>query len=218
MKDIGSYYNLPMISYADAITYMIDNGQLTWKEFSNDQSHPNADGHKIVCDMIAYYFDTVAAMEENTEEYNFPTIFLASDTTVNSHIVESDGLTPTSLGDWTEGTTINTFTKGWSYNGVKEEKENGPLTFKVTAKNLYLLYRENNTGNLGEVNVKITDEDGNVEETKVNGLTANGWGNPTVFLLKPSGKQQEYTVEISMAEGSEDKFFEVLGFGYTLAK
>lgn len=39
MKQIGSYYSLPMISYADALTYMIDNKQMTWEDFSTMIRH-----------------------------------------------------------------------------------------------------------------------------------------------------------------------------------
>ncbi|MBP1572348.1 MAG: SGNH/GDSL hydrolase family protein [Oscillospiraceae bacterium] len=214
MKEIGTYYNLPMISYADGLTYMFDNGKMTWKDFSDDQSHPNVEGHKVVRDMIAYYFDTVSAMEKNENDFKLSPIFLHSDSYENCHIIESDALTPENLGSWKEGSNINTFTKGWTYN--KKIEGNQPLTFKLEAKNLYLLFKENKGGNLGTVNVKITSEDGTVDEKPINGITSGGWGNPTVSVLKLSQKKQTYTIEITMAEGSEEKLFEVLGFGYTL--
>ncbi len=215
MKALGEYYNLPMISYADGLTYMFENGQMTWKDFSSDQSHPNGNGHKLVRDIIAYYFDTVAKTERSEKDFKLTPIYLINDSYVNCHIIEGDSLTADELGSWTVGSTINTFKNGWTFDG--DAQNNAPLKFTVEAKNLYLLFKENGSNsNLGKVNVKITSEDGEVNDIPVNGITSGGWGNPTVTILKISPKKQTYTVEIVMAEGFEDKDFEVLGFGYTL--
>lgn len=59
MKQIGEFYHLPMISYCDALRYLFANNRMTWKDFSDDQSHPNDEGHKLVASMVDYYFDTV---------------------------------------------------------------------------------------------------------------------------------------------------------------
>ena len=59
MKQIGEFYHLPMISYCDALRYLFANNRMTWKDFSDDQSHPNTEGHKLVASMVDYYFDTV---------------------------------------------------------------------------------------------------------------------------------------------------------------
>lgn len=214
MKQIGEYYKLPMISYADGLTYMFDNGQMEWKDFSSDQSHPNGNGHKVVRDIIAYYFDTVAKTERAEKDYKLTPIYLLSDTYVNCHLIEGDKLEADSLGSWKVGSTINTFTNGWTYEGSAGNNE--PLVFSIEAKNLYLVFKENNTGNLGKVRCVITSEDGTVDEMPIDAITSGGWGNPTVKLLKISGKKQVYKVEIFMDEGNEDKLFEVLGFGYTL--
>ncbi len=215
MKTLGEYYNLPMISYADGLTYMFENGQMTWKDFSSDQSHPNGNGHKIVRDIIAYYFDTVAEAERYEKDFTLTPIYLINDSYVNCHIIEGDKLTADEPGSWKVGSTINTFKNGWTFDGDAEN--NAPLKFTVEAKNLYLLFKENGlNSNLGKVLVKITSEDGEVNDIPVNGITSGGWGDPTVTLLKISPKKQTYTVEIVMAEGFEDKDFEVLGFGYTL--
>ncbi len=215
MKALGEYYNLPMISYADGLTYMFENGQMTWKDFSSDQSHPNGNGHKLVRDIIAYYFDTVAKTARSEKDFKLTPIYLINDSYVNCHIIEGDSLTADELGSWTVGSTINTFKNGWTFDG--DAQNNAPLKFTVEAKNLYLLFKENGSNsNLGKVNVKITSEDGEVNDIPVNGITSGGWGDPTVTILKISPKKQTYTVEIVMAEGFEDKDFEVLGFGYTL--
>ena len=66
MKEIGEYYDLPMISAADALTVEFDEGRLTWKDYSNDQSHPNTVGHELLCEFIANMY-TSAESSEDTE-------------------------------------------------------------------------------------------------------------------------------------------------------
>lgn len=212
MKKIGEYYDLPMISYADGITYLMDNGQLTWDEFSKDGSHPNLHGHEMVTDMISYYFEQLEAAEAS-DEYAFPEEPMYSEQYVNCHIMESDVLAPESLGSWEAGSNINTFDKGWTFKGSADNNE--PIVFKVKGSALYLLFKENSVGSgMGSVKVTCTDEDGNSEDTLVNAETSGGWGDPTVANILLGDESKEYTVSISVLEGTEDKEFQILGLGY----
>lgn len=212
MKMIGDYYDLPMISYADGITYMFDNDQLTWKEFSNDQSHPNADGHAIVSDMIVYYLQQVTSTARSDEEYEYPDAMFG-ETYVDCHIVEGDALNPESLGSWTEGSNINTFRNGWTFSGDSENNE--PAVFKVKGKTLYMLFKENSVGSgMATAKVTVTAPDGTSEEKLINAETSGGWGDPTVGVIKTGDEEQEYTVSVEIEKGFEDKEFQILGFGY----
>ncbi len=212
MKKIGEYYELPMISYADGITYLMDNGQLTWKEFSKDGSHPNLHGHEMVTDMISYYFEQVEAAQEPSE-YVYPEEPMYSEQYVNCHILESDALTPESLGSWEAGSNINTFDKGWTFKGSAESNE--PIVFKAKGTDLYLLFKENSAGSgMGSVKVTCTDESGNAQDTLVEGETSGGWGDPTVASIAAGDESHEYTISIEMLEGTEDKEFQILGLGY----
>lgn len=213
MKMIGEYYDLPMISYADGLAYMFENEQLTWKDFSNDQSHPNVDGHVMVSDMIEYYFDQVDAADRIDEEYEYPEPMLG-ETNVDCHILEGDVLAPESLGSWTAGSNINTFTNGWTFSGDKDNNE--PIVFKVKGKTLYLLFKENSVGSgMATAQVTVTAPDGSSEVILINAETSGGWGDPTVSrAIKTGDEELEYTVSIQIEEGMEDKQFQILGFGY----
>lgn len=213
MKMIGEYYDLPMISYADGLAYMFENEQLTWKDFSNDQSHPNVDGHVMVSDMIEYYLEQVDAAERIDEDYECPEPLLG-ETNVDCHILEGDVLAPESLGSWTAGSNINTFTNGWTFSGDKDNNE--PIVFKVKGKTLYLLFKENSVGSgMATAQVTVTAPDGSSEVILINGETSGGWGDPTVSrAIKTGDEEQEYTVSIQIEEGMEDKQFQILGFGY----
>lgn len=211
MKTIGEHYSLPMISYCDALRYMFENNQMKWEDFSDDQSHPNTEGHKIVAEMIDYYFDTV--MDVQAEEYVYPSETIYSPRQLGAHLYENTNLTPESLGSWTEGTDVASFTDGWSY--VAGEG-NEPLTFKFTGKFVYLIYKEMKQGNFGPVHVKVTCNGELYNELDVDPVSSSGWGNPQIINIGMQPENTEYEIEISMAEGSEDNAMQILGFGYTL--
>ena len=139
MKQIGEFYHLPMISYCDALRYLFANNRMTWKDFSDDQSHPNTEGHKLVASMVDYYFDTVMDVAPEGD-YVMPTDTVFSPREVDAHMYEGDSLTPTSLGSWKEGSTIASFTNGWTYDNTGD---NSPIVFDFKDKKfLYMIYKE----------------------------------------------------------------------------
>ncbi|MDO4944310.1 MAG: SGNH/GDSL hydrolase family protein [Ruminococcus sp.] len=211
MKEIGYAYNLPMISYCDALRYLFENDRMTWQDFSDDQSHPNVEGHKLVAEMVNYYFDTVMDVEP-TGEYIMPMDYVYSPREINAHMVENDGITPVSLGSWTEGSEIASFTKGWSH---KSDAGNEPIVFEMDAKFVYMIYHEAKQGNFGKLHVKITVDGEVYDECDYEVLSPNGWGNAQVQNIAMEPTNTKYRVEISMAEGDEETFAEILGFGYT---
>ena len=52
-------------------------------------------------------------------------------------------------------------------------------------------------------------------EVDIDPISPTGWGNAQVVNIAMKPTPVNYTVEITMAEGDEETFSEVLGFGYT---
>ena len=48
----GFHYNLPMVSYRDAVMPGINSGELTWSDLTKDGIHPNKDGHRILAEIV----------------------------------------------------------------------------------------------------------------------------------------------------------------------
>ena len=212
MKQIGEFYHLPMISYCDALRYLFANNRMTWKDFSDDQSHPNTEGHKLVASMVDYYFDTVMDVAPEGD-YVMPTDTVFSPREVDAHMYEGDSLTPTSLGSWKEGSTIASFTNGWTYDNTGD---NSPIVFEFKDKKfLYMIYKEVKQGEFGKLHVKVTADGEVYDESDYDTISPSGWGNAQIQNIAMMPEATNYTVEISMAAGDEDKHGEVLAFGYT---
>ena len=114
MKEIGAYYDLPMISYCDALRFLFENNRLEWKDFSNDEAHPNPEGHKLVASMIEHYFKTVT--EQSSESYTIPEEPKNLLLSYGAKMYECDTLEADELGSWFDGATdVASFTNGWTH-------------------------------------------------------------------------------------------------------
>lgn len=212
MKAIGNHYDLPMISYCDALRYMFENGRMTWKDFSSDQSHPNVEGHKLVADMVNHYFDTVVDVE--SKDYVMPDEPLNTPRQCGADIYENTNLTPASLGSWMEGSNVSNFYNGWKH---QSGSGNDALVLKFKAKFAYLIYKQVGGGDqFGKVHIKITCNGELYNELDINSVHSSGWGNPQMIVLGMQTQAMDYEIEFSMAEGDENKQFQVLGIGYTM--
>ena len=209
MKQIGEYYGLPMISYCDALRFMFENGRMKWEDFSDDQSHPNVDGHKLVAEMIDYFYSQADAADP--VPHTAPTEPMSIMVQQGMQLLENEDIEPVSLGSWKEGSTIAHFVNGWSYD---PEGSNEPLVFKFTGKFAHLVYKEVSSGRFGTLHVKVTCDGEVYDERDIKTVTPQGWGNPQTAMLGMQAADKEYTVEISMAEGSEEMYGEVLAIAH----
>lgn len=211
MKEIGEAYRLPMISYCDALRFMFENGRMTWKDFSDDQSHPNVGGHELVARMINNYWDTVMDVTPEGEQM-MPFEDVYHPRQVGSKMAENDGITPAEMGSWTLGSDVAHFTKGWTHD---PSLGNEPIVFDVEAKFIYIIYKEVSSGNYGNLHVNITADGEEVTDSGITVVSPDGWGNPQLINVAMSPSVKNYHIEISMAEGAEDMQGQVLAIGYT---
>ncbi len=58
---IGEFYDLPMVSYRDAVWPEVEKGTILWDDIAADWVHPRNEGHAICAQLINTYFDGVYA-------------------------------------------------------------------------------------------------------------------------------------------------------------
>lgn len=213
MKPIGEHYELPMISVGTALNDEFASGRTPWEKYSDDESHPNEWGHVLVKDFVAHYFETVLnGMDETGEAKPVSDVasvepIYGSDYT-NVHLLDRTNLIPRSIGEYdAERATITQFPNGWSRKGG----ENLGFEFDVTCEDLFLVYQCNNSKKFATAEIFV---DGEYAAT-VNSSASDGWNNPVAQLVYSGEGVNPHTVTIKMAEGCEDMYFGILGFGYT---
>lgn len=201
-------YDLPKISVKDAIWPYIESGEFTWEEWSNDESHPNALGSKLYADFIINYFETVDK-EEISEGYEVPKGFskafdhiglLMVDNTYNTDAIQIE-----SIGSYKAGSSIEAFKEGWT----RDTSGNDAFSFTFEGDSLYVVYKDTTSSSYGATDVYI---DGEVVAT-LYGNSSDGWNNPATERVLRLKESSEHKVEIKMADGDEEKNFEILCFG-----
>lgn len=195
-SDICVAYDIPMISYREAILDVINNGHIIWDDISDDNIHPNVPGHKVLTEMITAYLqgviDNLDAIDSESEsDLSVP---FTENKYENADILTPETTTPVDSKGWTTESAIwGNFGGTWTvrsndgtFDGVN------PLKFEVEAKNIGIFYGRL-TSKGGKFDVVV---DGQVAKT-INSDFTGGWGNyveaEEVISFPETGK---HTVEI----------------------
>ena len=208
---VAETYDLPMISYHDAIIPEIDAGNFAWKDTSNDNVHPNDAGHAVMAQCVLNLFDQVkdgleneskevtpfdpAAVESPTGDRFAGATLGSADTTELVEVVDA--------GTFTESAQFGNFSGGWG------STTGGSAVFKIKCKDLGILYHKNISGTFGKVAVKVDDNAAVI----VDGDFPGGWGNyPKAEEIFSSDKTAEHTVKVEFINGDTAPDFEILGW------
>lgn len=175
--DIAKSYDLPFISYRNAILEVIDKGYIKWTDISDDNIHPNTQGHKVLTDIITHYLTSVNENKDSISgnESDFSTAY-TKDKFAGADLLtpaNSDASDPSGKIVSTENNFGN-FIGCWTARGSNIfDGENTCLIFEnVEAKNIGLLY--------GKVTGGGTVLDVYVDDVAVGSVDARfpgGWGN-----------------------------------------
>ena len=207
MSKIGANYDLPMISVHDSVYEEIEAGRMTWQDYSNDQSHPNAYGHKCITDFVDNYYQKVLpVVAENVGEVSkeLPDpVFSAK--YMNMHYMDSATMDGVELDGFEQYDTHGSFHNGWMYRGT----DGGSMKFTVECSVLEMVFKANNSDKYGTADIYV---DGEKVKSVVSNMSA-GWNNPVTAYLIDNDSSAEHTVEIRMEGGVTQAFF-VMAFGY----
>lgn len=207
MQVIGEYYNLPMISVKDALTWGITNHIMKWSDYSNDNIHPNQCGHSLTAEFIAYYYREVDKTQQD-EEFHTPTKPFYDNSYVNIKHIDARNVKANTVGSFRAAAFASGFQFGWKHNSYSE---NESFRMKLNCKNLFAAFKESNTFIVGNAEVYI---DGSYQCT-LNGYRMFAWDNSTAKLIFSEDECKEHLIEVRMASGDEEKEFSLLAFGYS---
>lgn len=201
-SEICKAYDIPMISYKDAILDVINNGHIKWTDISDDNIHPNVTGHKVLTEIItAYLQDVIDNLDsiDTEKESDFSAVY-ASDKYSTAELVIPEKAEPKASEGWeTREDLFGNFGGYWRLRTSDGNLDGtSPLTFEVEAKSIGVFYgRLVKGGSTFDVVV-----DGTVAKT-IDSSFEGGWGNyveaAEIIDFEECGK---HTVEI-VPQGGE---------------
>ena len=175
-SEIAEAYDIPMISYHDAILDVIKKGHIIWDDISDDDIHPNVTGHAVLTEMITSYLQSVLDDIDNIDtsaESDLSAPFISDKYSTaglvlpgTPEVTNSTGweLKQDNFGNF--GDSLRALSRDGSFEGVE------PLTFEVNAKSIGVFYGKMTT-NGGVFDVVVDGETVKTIDTDFSG----GWGN-----------------------------------------
>lgn len=164
-KPIGEYYDVPMISYKNAVLPVIENGDIVWKDIGADFIHPNDAGHSIAAALLENFWEDVLTKYNNGEldslNYEIPSEYKEACSAKYMNMTYFDSasseISVTTLGDFTAYKTSG-FPNSWKWTGT-DENSTGAIELDINKQdinNICLMYRGGTTG--ATVNVYVNDQ------------------------------------------------------------
>ncbi len=197
----GKLFDLPMISYADAVYPEVEAGRIRWEDISPDHIHPSTAGHALIGEFINSYMDKVFSEAFMREEELFE-IPETKDKYDNARFLDNRDINPVLCSGFWPSTVSPQFPHSWST--VME----GRIKFEVTASNIGIVYFCTVAHGSGIYTVLV---DG-VERKYLNGDFSDGWGDYAACVeVYSSDTPQVHSVELVMSDLSEYTAFTLIG-------
>ena len=200
---VAKHYNVPYISYRDAVWPDVENGTLKWSTLANDGVHPIDAGHKLVADLVSDYLGK--AMGKNIVDYKDIDCSeaLTGFKYQNAAIYHAGQIEPESYGCFKIADELVN-----DVRGVWMAEENGePLVFKFkNAHRVFLQFERTNRGNGGKATAQILDS-----TIEMDSDFSGGWGVYYNNVCVYNGDEEQDLVLTITPKLNEGKHFVLVG-------
>ena len=184
---VGKHYDLPMISYRDAIWPEVKNGKYLWAEIGADYVHPTDYGHAIIAELVISYltktYQNLSVISDKAPTYTkayMPYVY------ENATYYNKNNLTPTAMSGFSAVNTKNTSWKG---------SAGGSITFTFTGKRCILAIPTTYKDDI-DITVRI---DG--KTVALTGYLFHGGAFANMLVLD-ADKLEQHTIEIVCNSGT----------------
>jgi hypothetical protein len=210
--EIGKRYNVPMISFRDALKCEVEKNKMKFSDVLTDEVHPDDNGHYIIAKLLINFISNIYENDYKKEEEKIidnvlaiPCVF--EDRYVNGTIINNIKIEPKEMiGFSNYAAGFQVFENGWKY--VSETNKDGRLVFELEAKNIILLYKKSITVNSGKIRVRVNHKEKAVLDT----YFKDGWGDYSATeILELSDKINKYKIEIDVIKEKIAKEITILG-------
>lgn len=227
LSPVGKHYDLPMVSLSDALVEQFkltkeDGNIITKRQYFYDIFHPTNDGHVIMADCLSYLFEQTSKNSYDEEDIVLDKAPAIGNSFLGVHLIDKKDNACGAVvecGSFKETDEDLHFvemdvnplgTPQFPYNWMHTpESGNESFCLTVNSRSLLLVFKDSGRMDFGKADVYVDGK---------HVLTADprevGWTHCNPVILYQEESSKEHKVEIKMAEGSQDKYFTILGFGY----
>ncbi|MBS5480800.1 MAG: SGNH/GDSL hydrolase family protein [Clostridiales bacterium] len=206
---IGQHYDVPMVSYRNAVYPAVEDGRIPWTEISPDGIHPNDKGHAMIGVLLANYLVSVYEKLDSlsADGYVLPEP-LVGDAYENGILYTNKNLEELQAGSFMR--QVNSFYQfpyGWKAVGGSEAIE-----FEIPeCRELYLLTLRLDDPNAGIAEVTVEGETVKTTELQQNypGLTYQ-YADPLLVYTGENPGTVRVTVRLKATADTD--YFTLLGF------
>ncbi len=201
---IGFLYDLPRISYRQAVLKEIEEGRLTWKEISPDNIHPNDKGHALVGELLWKYLNEVYA-KLDTIETDLPALPepFFTEAYDDAVILDSTAIEPIELEAFEKSRISYHYSNSWTAT-----EGEASIIFETEAQNIGIMYYKQTDGRGGLFEVYVDGENMRTLDADFSG----GWGSYADTIQVYRSKEKKlHRIEIKKAATSGGDRFHLLG-------
>lgn len=193
--EVVKAFDIPMISYKDAILDIIDKGYIKWTDISDDNIHPNVPGHALLTDLITNYLQSVIDSVDSISGAESDFSADIGNTYVNAKLLMSDDTEPVSLGAFAvREANFGNFMNPWFVKNTSGQfSEDDGIEFEFEGTNVGILYGRLTSGScMADIYL-----DGELVKT-INPSFPGGWGNYVEFEQVKTGLSEgKHTLKIT---------------------
>lgn len=224
LAPIGWRYQLPMADVLEAVSpqFSLRKGEglvITKRQYFYDVYHPTNLGHRVMTDCLLYLLDRLDRQQPMEEwEAEVPAVY-GTDWAGLRLLDRKDGCAGASVNPGSfdlRDTDLQIVpmddrrenTPEFPYNWQKGPGTE-PFVLEIDCSALQLVFKDSGDAAFGKAQVSV---DG--VPVKTLDPREAGWTHCHATVLFRNEETGRHRIEVSMAEGSEDKTFTILGFGY----
>lgn len=207
---VGMHYDVPMVSYRDALWPEIEAGRMSWKFVTVDSVHPNTKGHEYMAKFVTRVLEKV--LQDLPAKKALPAIKpmpkpLFTDLFEHVALLEAKALEPVANEGWTRGATQKR-EKCW-----KGKKPGSVVEFEIEGRAIAMIVW-NFRGPMGRARVQLDD----LPPIVVDSWHRHKWGGlRSTRVLARNLKPGKHRVRIEVLKEKNPQStgheFQLLGFG-----
>lgn len=173
MKQVGEFYDLPIVDIAQQVTDGIEEGAMVWSDYASDYVHPNKQGHELIATTLCELFKE-ADVSVVPNKYTLPEGYCFGGHMCNLQLIDQ-----------------------W----LPFEKETcGTILYKGTLEfdMMIIEYLQDSVDNKASISVEI---DGCLVKI-LDAYLSYGWGNKMVSFIHQNSQTKTHYIEIKIERES----------------